>query len=112
MVFESGNSYLFSSNEFDVQTSIASPYVAHQQQMAAILAQRQAMFMAASAASGMKLPGNLPPQDLNSLSNDLSALSGGSSQPAAGVINTLYSQVRHADVQVLQCCCFNLQENT
>ena len=100
MIFESGNSYLFSSNEFDVQTSIASPYVAHQQQMAAILAQRQSMLMAASA-SGMKIPGNQPPQDLNSLSNDLSAWSGGGSQPAAGVINTLYSQVRHADVQVV-----------
>ena len=96
MIFESGNSYLFSSNEFDVQASIASPYVTHQQQMAALLAQRQSMFMAASASSGMKIPGNQPPQNLNSLSNNLSAWSGGGSQPA-GVIDTLYSQVRHAD---------------
>lgn len=37
------------------QTSIASPYVTHQQQMAYLLAQRQSMLMAA-AASGVQMP--------------------------------------------------------
>lgn len=42
------------------QTSIASPYVAHQQQMAALLAQQRTMHMGATSASGVQIPSVFP----------------------------------------------------
>ena len=95
-----------------MQTSIASPYMAHQQQMAALLAQRQSMLLTASASSGIKLPGNQPLQDLSSLSNNLSTWSTPGPQPVGAVMNNIgrqfagmqYSQVRLADVLVALLC--------
>ncbi|MCO5561531.1 hypothetical protein L7F22_015151 [Adiantum nelumboides] len=76
------------------KTSMTSPYAAHQQHMAALLAQRQSMLMAAgAAASGLKMPvtnvGSQQTQDLNAASGNLapgSTWTSGAS-PVAGLAN-------------------------
>ena len=95
-----------------MQTSIASPYVAHQQQMAALLLQRQSMIMSAATTSGMKIFGNQPLQDMSSLHDNLSAGSNRVPEPAKVMNNSEpqfsgqhYSEVRHLDAHRFLFCC-------
>ena len=78
--------------------------------MAALLAQRQSMLMSASTASGIKIPGNQPLQNMNSLAENLSAGSGGVSERAKGINNSgiqlagqHYNEVRHLDLNRFLC---------
>ncbi|MCO5572007.1 hypothetical protein L7F22_025758 [Adiantum nelumboides] len=76
------------------KTSMTSPYASHQQHMAALLAQRQSMLMAAgAAASGLKMPvtnvGSQQTQDLSAASGNLAPGSTwtSSASPVAGLAN-------------------------